>query len=104
MFHFDRRQPVKKLSGRLLVRATGSTTLKHGITYPTMSTACMTLNSAQGPWLNDSELDDWLMQRGRFEHPEAPGNGEKPSGGFRLLLCKRPWQSPPALQMSYAGE
>ena len=43
------------------------------------------------------------MYKGRFEHPEVPGNGEKPSGGFRLLLCERPWQSPPALQLSYAS-
>ncbi|ERF74519.1 hypothetical protein EPUS_03957 [Endocarpon pusillum Z07020] len=68
-----------------------------------MSTTCTALNFRQGPLLNDSELDAWLMQRGPFEHPGAPGNGEKPSGGFRLLLCERPWQSPPALQMSYAS-
>lgn len=102
MFHSDRMQLV----GGVKWDAPGNGHGLHYIEawhYPTMSTTCTALNFRQEPLLNDSELDAWLMQRGRFEHPEAPGNGEKPSGGFRLLLCERPWQSPPALQMSYAS-
>jgi hypothetical protein len=43
------------------------------------------------------------MYKGHFKPPKAPANGEKSSGGFRLLMCERPDQFPPGLQLSYTA-
>lgn len=62
MFHSDRMQLV----GEVKWNAPGKGHGLHYIEawhYPTMSTTCTTLNFRQGPLLNDSELDAWLMQR-----------------------------------------
>jgi len=50
-------------------------------------------------YLQDSEVDDWLCQRGRFEQPIQSQLG-KEHGSIRLLICERLGWRPLGFAMS----
>jgi hypothetical protein len=50
--------------------------------------------------LDDSDIEEWLAQRGSYSPPAAPSPDAKPEGGIRLVISERKYFHPPSFSIS----